>query len=195
MKISKVLLALGVLSSFALAEGAFMGIEGGYNLKTKVDDVKGEAPTFGLKAGYDFDNARFYGSYNYYAQFKDTFKVEDEDFDATFKFKAHKFLLNADFTPEITMDLKLILGVYAGISSGTINFDSPVLKINSTCRDFVAGARLGAEYSFDSNNAVEFGLKYDYTKYDLKIQAANVTIDDNIKEKNTGLYLGYNYKF
>ena len=53
------------------------------------------------------------------------------------------------------------------------------------------GARIGAEYSINENNAVEFGLKADRTKY------SSIAKYDNakIKETNVGLYMGYTYKF
>ncbi len=56
---------------------------------------------------------------------------------------------------------------------------------------WILGARVGAEYSINENNAVEFGLKADRTDYG-KISKFNLV---DIKETNVGLYMGYTYKF
>ena len=56
---------------------------------------------------------------------------------------------------------------------------------------WILGARVGAEYSINENNAVEFGLKADRTDYG-KINKFNLVY---IKETNVGLYMGYTYKF
>ena len=56
---------------------------------------------------------------------------------------------------------------------------------------WILGAKVGAEYSINENNAVEFGLKADRTKYRSIAKYDNV----KIKETNVGLYMGYTYKF
>ena len=61
-------------STAALAQGAFVGVEGDYyfglKLTVKSDDgskikFKKAQPGLGLKAGYDFEAARVYGAYIY----------------------------------------------------------------------------------------------------------------------------------
>ena len=51
--------------------------------------------------------------------------------------------------------------------------------------------KVGAEYSINENNAVEFGLKADRTDYG-KISKFDMI---DAKETNIGLYMGYTYKF
>ena len=53
------------------------------------------------------------------------------------------------------------------------------------------GARVGAEYSINENNAVEFGIKANRTDYG-KISKFDMI---DAKETNLGLYMGYTYKF
>ena len=74
----KVALGLSLASAAALAQGAFVGVEGDYsfgsNLTAKSDNGKSKAkkaqPGLGLKTGYDFDIARVYGAYIYDFQAK-----------------------------------------------------------------------------------------------------------------------------
>ena len=53
----------------------------------------------------------------------------------------------------------------------------------------LVGTRLGAEYSFDKNNALEFGIKADRSWYSTDEDL------DNLKSTDIGAYLGYTYKF
>lgn len=182
----KLALSLAVIASVTFAEGRFVGFDTGYDFNSKLksynESIKDGRANIGLKAGYDFDTFRVYGSYHYGTEGKDT--VENVDV----KWKNHKFLINADFTPEITNDLRLVLGGYTGVSLIDVTLSGPGGSIKDDASDIILGARLGAEYSLDSNNAVEFGLKTDYTKYDIEGGG-------NVKQTDTGLYLGYNYKF
>ena len=67
-------------------------------------------------------------------------------------------------------------------------FDTQDGSEKGNATGWILGARVGTEYSINENNAVEFGLKADETKYR--------PIDDTkIEETNLGLYLGYTYKF
>ena len=180
----KLALSLAAVSSLSFAEGLFVGVDGGYDLQSKLklagESVKDARPNLGLKFGYDFDIARVYASYEY------GFEAKDKIGDATIKWKNHKFLLNADYTPEIASDVKLILGGYMGVSS----IDIKIPGIGDTDgKNFIIGAKLGAEYVIDTNNAVEIGVKTDYTKYDIEGDS------EKLKQTNTGLYVGYNYKF
>ena len=144
---------------------------------------------FGLKAGYDFDSFRVYGAYIYDFQAKKSLGDEDG---TVIKWSTHKFLVGADYTPELTKDIKLVLGGYTGYSKLKMDvFDIYDGSEKASINGWMLGARIGAEYSINENNAVEFGLKADRTKY------SSITKYNNakIKETNVGLYMGYTYKF
>ena len=193
----KVALGLSLASAAALAQGAFVGVEGDYsfgsNLTAKSDNGKSKAkkaqPGLGLKAGYDFDVARVYGAYIYDFQAKKSLSDEDS---TIIKWKTHKFIVGADYTPSVAKDLKLVLGGYTGFSKLKMDvFDTHDGSEKGNATGWILGARVGAEYSINENNAVEFGLKADRTKY------RSIAKYDNakIKETNVGLYMGYTYKF
>jgi len=193
----KVALGLSLVSAAALAQGAFVGVEGDYsfnsNLTAKSDNGKSKAkkaqPGLGLKAGYDFDVARVYGAYIYDFQAKKSLGNEDG---TIVKWKTHKFIVGADYTPSVAKDLKLVLGGYTGYSKLKMDvFDIYDGSEKASINGWMLGARIGAEYSINENNAVEFGLKADRTKY------SSITKYNNakIKETNVGLYMGYTYKF
>ena len=193
----KVALGLSLASAAALAQGAFVGVEGDYsfgsNLTAKSDNGKSKAkktqPGLGIKAGYDFDVARVYGAYIYDFQAKKSLGDEDG---TIIKWKTHKFIVGADYTPSVAKDLKLILGGYTGFSKLKMDvFDTTDGSEKGNATGWILGARVGAEYSINENNAVEFGLKADRTKY------RSIAKYDNakIKETNLGLYMGYTYKF
>jgi hypothetical protein len=174
-QISKLALSLAVVSSFAFAEGAFVGVEGAHAFSSKIKgtagSIKDSQSGFGFKAGYDWDLFRAYGSYGY------AFEAKDKGI----KWHSHKFLINADYTPALASNLKLILGGYTGISA--INFNS-----EDSASDVTLGLRLGGEYSLNEKSAIEAGFKADRTKY-------GVDDGSHVTEKNAGFYLGYNYKF
>lgn len=182
----KLALSLAAVSSLSFAEGLFVGVDGGYDLQSKLkvagESVKDARPNLGLKFGYDFDIARVYASYEY------GFEAKDKIGDATIKWKNHKFLLNADYTPEITDSIKFIVGGYAGISRIDISAVNGSSESDDG-RDFIIGARLGAEFAVNADSAIEAGIKTDYIKYD--VDGTN----EKLKQTNTGLYVGYNYKF
>ncbi len=193
----KVALGLSLASAAALAQGAFVGVEGDYsfgsNLTAKSDNGKSKAkkaqPSLGIKAGYDFDVARVYGAYIYDFQAKKSLGNEDG---TIVKWNTHKFIVGADYTPSVAKDLKLILGGYTGFSKLKLDvFDIYDGSEKGNATGWILGARVGAEYSINENNAVEFGLKADRTKY------RSIAKYDNskIKETNVGLYMGYTYKF
>ncbi|WP_103636951.1 outer membrane beta-barrel protein [Campylobacter concisus] len=193
----KVALGLSLASAAALAQGAFVGVEGDYsfnsNLTAKSDNGKSKAkkaqPGLGIKAGYDFDVARVYGAYIYDFQAKKSLGNEDG---TIIKWKTHKFIVGADYTPSVAKDLKLVLGGYTGYSKLKMDvFDIYDGSEKASINGWMLGARIGAEYSINENNAVEFGLKADRTKY------SSITKYNNakIKETNVGLYMGYTYKF
>ena len=193
----KVALGLSLASAAALAQGAFVGVEGDYsfgsNMKAKSDNGTSKAkkaqPGLGIKAGYDFDVARVYGAYIYDFQAKKSLGNEDG---TIVKWKTHKFIVGADYTPSVAKDLKLVLGGYTGYSKLKMDvFDIYDGSEKASINGWMLGARIGAEYSINENNAVEFGLKADRTKY------SSITKYNNakIKETNVGLYMGYTYKF
>ena len=193
----KVALGLSLASAVALAQGAFIGVEGDYsfnsNLTAKSDNGKSKAkkaqPGLGLKAGYDFDVARVYGAYIYDFQAKKSLGDEDG---TVVKWNTHKFIVGADYTPSVAKDLKLVLGGYTGFSKLKMDvFDTHDGSEKGNATGWILGARVGAEYSINENNAVEFGLKADRTDYG-KINKFNLV---DIKETNLGLYMGYIYKF
>ena len=193
----KVALGLSLASAAALAQGAFVGVEGDYsfgsNMKAKSNNGTSKAkkaqPGLGIKAGYDFDVARVYGAYIYDFQAKKSLGDEDG---TVVKWNTHKFIVGADYTPSVAKDLKLILGGYTGFSKLKLDvFDTHDGSEKGNATGWILGARVGAEYSINENNAVEFGLKADRTDYG-KISKFNLV---DIKETNLGLYMGYTYKF
>ena len=194
----KVALGLSLASAAALAQGVFVGVEGDYSFGSKLkvkrgdgskDSIKKAQPGLGIKAGYDFDVARVYGAYIYDFQAKKSLGNEDG---TIIKWKTHKFIVGADYTPSLAKDIKLVLGGYTGFSKLKMDvFDIYDGSEKGNATGWILGARFGAEYSINENNAVEFGLKADRTKY------RSIAKYDNakIKETNIGLYMGYTYKF
>ena len=193
----KVALGLSLASAAALAQGAFIGIEGDYSFNSKLTAKSDNGTTkvkktqlgLGLKAGYDFDVARVYGAYIYDFQAKKSLGDEDG---TVVKWNTHKFMVGANYTPSVAKDLKLVLGGYTGFSKLKLDvFDTHDGSEKGNATGWILGARVGAEYSINENNAVEFGLKADRTKY------RSIAKYDNakIKETNVGLYMGYTYKF
>jgi len=194
----KVALGVSLASAAALAQGAFVGVEGDYSFGSKLT-VKGDDGSkikfkkaqsgLGLKAGYDFDVARVYGAYIYDFQAKKSLSDEDG---TIIKWKTHKFIVGADYTPSVAKDLKLVLGGYTGFSKLKLDvFDIYDGSEKGNATGWILGARVGAEYSINENNAVEFGLKADRTDYG-KISKFDMI---DAKETNIGLYMGYTYKF
>lgn len=177
----KLTLSLATASSVALAQGAFIGYEGALShsilkISEKAKDVR---PIYGLRAGYDFDIYRIYGSYHYNGSAKDSVAGKN------IKWTNHNFLVNADFTPTITDNVRLILGLYAGVNRINVKFNNT----KETGSHFMAGSRIGAELNVNENEAFELGLKSYYTKYDVKLNSKK------IEEINRAIYLGYTYKF
>ena len=181
----KSVLALSLASSFALAQGGFVGLEGGYDFSSKLssdgDSIKDNRPNI--------------GGYFYHTEAKDNFNYTDDGVkhDVSIKWTTHKFVVGGDYTPAITDNFKLIAGLYTGIS--VVNFKARLytntLKAtyDTTKAGWLVGTRLGAEYSFDKNNALEFGIKADRSWYSTDEDL------DNLKSTDIGAYLGYTYKF
>ena len=194
----KSVLALSLASSFALAQGGFVGVEGGYDFSSKLTDDTGSAkdsrPNIGIKGGYDFDVARVYGGYFYHTEAKDNKSGALANISGNLdtKWTTHKFVIGGDYTPTIANNFKLIAGLYTGVS--VINLKSHVKNNKAwatydlTQSGFLFGTRLGAEYSFDGHNAIEFGVKADRSWYDADYA-------EDLKATDIGAYLGYTYKF
>ena len=186
--VSKVALWIGLGSALAMAEGVFLGLEGDYSFGSKIksqdsDPLKKAQFGLGIKGGYDFNVFRIYGAYIY--DFKVKKQGEDADGSFSFKWNTHKFLVGADYTPTVAQDFKLVLGSYAGYSKLKDQLiANDAYSDSGSASGWVLGGRLGGEYSLDANNAIELGFKADKTFYSYKT-----------KETNTGLYLGYTYKF
>ena len=192
--VAKAILVSSLACAFAMAEGGFMGVEGGYNFKTDLGDgVHDKAPEFGVKGGYEFDAARVYGGYFY--QLKADKSATEDDITGKFEWKTHDFVVGADYTPQISGSFKLIAGVYTGVSVLDLdmraNSVSESIRVSDTSAGYILGARLGGAYSFDGNNEIEFGFKASKAWYD------GDTSDylDDINGKKYGVYAGYNYKF
>ena len=194
----KSVLVLSLAGSFALAQGGFVGLEGGYDFSSKLssdgDSIKDNRPNIGIKGGYDFGVARAYGGYFYHAKAKDSDRGSINGVTGSLdtEWTNHKFVIGGDYTPAITDNFKLIAGLYTGIS--VMNFKSRLntnvvrASYDVTKSGWLLGTRLGAEYSFDEHNALEFGVKIDRSWY-------NIDDIDNVKATDMGAYLGYTYKF
>ena len=69
--LAKLILTNSLVASCAFAQGAFVGIGGEYNFKTKLEltqngtDASDHNGFISLKGGYDFDTYRTYALYNY----------------------------------------------------------------------------------------------------------------------------------
>lgn len=207
MKISNVCFKATVIGSLVcssvLAQGAFVGFEVDYSFKSnnKIKEDDGESSKYhdnqfglGVKAGYDFDVARVYGKYSY--SLKASQEISDRKGHEKYDWKTHRFLLGADYTPQIAQDFKLVLGGYTGLAVQKttadvheFNIGKYIIKANQ--KGWVLGAKIGGIYSINANNEVEFGYRADRTDYRASKKLESV---DN-KETNHGFYLGYNYKF
>ena len=208
--------ATAILSSGAAAKGLFVGVEGAllqsrvelsfYPFLNLLDDPKDTSMELGLKAGYDFDTFRILGGYSYRSQRRKKYNLRSgndfNDFtDGEFSWQTNNIFLGVNYTPSLSDEFKLSLGVYTGLSivKGEFNGDAQFTVQNRsgtyihTFRDksitrvgSILGGNLGAIYEVNKNNEIEFGVKGDY-------QTTNITEYDNII--NYGLYVGYNYKF
>ena len=181
-------LVLALVSSVALAQGAFVGGEGDYSFNSKIKTkniASSEKNNFkkghyglGFYGGYDFDSYRAYGGYYY------DFKARKNAGESDAKWSKHKFLGGVDYTPSITENFKAVLGGYAGLGYLSVRerFNNETSKKNF--KGLLVGAKAGGIYSFDEHNAIEFGLKADKTFY-----------KKNSGAQLIGIYTGYTYKF
>ena len=186
-------------------------VSGNFN----IDD---SAFVWGLKVGYDFDLWRIYGAYNYNPKIKDDTKVFALTTGYTnenIKYSTNDFILGADWKPKFNLggiDFKGVLGAFGGISKIDVKYHtfdtlSPANQSADYSQDgFIYGLKLGAIYDLDKFGEVEFGLKFDKAKYDDKdaLLSGRDSYGDPVKDTykisdtkrtNTGVFVGYNYKF
>lgn len=185
-------LILALVSSVALAQGAFVSGEGDYSFNSKIKTkniASSEKNNFkkghyglGFYGGYDFDNYRAYGGYYY------DFKARKNAGESDAKWSKHKFLGGVDYTPSITENFKAVLGGYTGLGYLSVRerFNNETSKKNF--KGLLVGAKAGGIYSFDEHNAIEFGLKADKTFYKKNSGA-------QLRDTTIGIYTGYTYKF
>ncbi|MDL0089088.1 outer membrane beta-barrel protein [Campylobacter gastrosuis] len=184
-------LAVGVCAvSFAMADGSYFGVNGGYS-NVKIDDFKESVPTFGIVGGADFDTHRIYGGYNYNTQAKENYFEDDLKGDA--KVSSHEFIVGADLTPEISSSFRLFLGSYLGLLVGQFKANATDGTISVSTREtltgFLVGARAGMLFDLNEANQIEFGAKVDKTWF------KDGDIFKDIKQTKYGGYVGYNHKF
>ncbi len=192
--IAKAVLTSSLACVCAMAEGGFIGLEGGYNFKTDLGDgFHDKAPEFGVKGGYDFDATRVYLGYSY--QLKADRSIFEGDVSGKAEWKTHDLLIGADYTPKVSDSFKLIAGLYTGVSMLDLDMraSSPRERryVSETSAGYVLGARVGGAYSFNDNNEAEFGFKASKAWYD----GSDSEYIDDIDGKKYGVYVGYNYKF
>ncbi|WP_086296073.1 outer membrane beta-barrel protein [Campylobacter devanensis] len=200
--------ATAILSSSAVAQGVFVGVEGALlQSQVKLDDIypsvlddpKDTSIELGLKGGYDFDAFRVWGGYSYRTKGSEDYNMKDgTDFiNGEFNWQTHNILVGADYTPSLTDSFKLALGAYTGLSivkgefSGQAEYTTDGLTYvmdndSTTGTGAIFGLKLGGIYEVVENNEIEFGIKGDY-------QTTGIEDYDNIL--NYGVYVGYNYKF
>ena len=173
---------------------------------------------FGAKLGYDFDIARVYGAYNHNFKAKaDTNNYWDNALGLGFsmsgeiKWNSNDFVLGADLTPKFSIagiDFKAILGAWAGRSEIDIEYKdtaaSESIQMNESQNGYIYGFRFGGIYEINKNNEVEFGFKFSQAKYSDKDTTMDVCLPvcyqenfklSDTKLTNTGIFVGYNYKF
>ena len=188
MKLAKLFLASSLVASCAFAEGAFVGVVGGYD-RASYDVVDGyNTPdldsaghlVIGVKGGYDYGNSRMYAQYNYKA--KDTIY---EDVDVEIKAGAHKFIVGYDWTPSLSESVKFSVGPYLGYSRLNLK-DSD--GDSDDQNGYVVGAKLGMIFDFGVGE-LEAGAKADYSRH----ASSNDFVD--FDAGTVGGYIGYNSKF
>ena len=171
------------ISSFALSEGAFIGVEGGYVFNSQISGdsgskIKGKAPNIGIKGGYAWDDIRGYVQYNHVFEAKKTFNIDKKDEEV--KWTNDEFLIGADWTPAINDSAKLVVGVYTGASrlnakDGSKEYDT----------GWLLGGKLGAIVSMNDNLEFEGGLKADKT----------FGYEYGLEQNKFGAYTSLNFKF
>ncbi|ARR00449.1 hypothetical protein [Campylobacter porcelli] len=204
-----VVAATAILSSNAVTQSVFVGVEGGFLqsrttldeiFPSTIDDPSDTSVELGLKGGYDFDTFRIWGGLSFRTAGSQVYHLQNltngsdtVNINGKFIWQTNNILLGANYTPSLNYKFKLSLGAYTGLSivkgefngqasyaSGSLGYDSKSGVGN------LFGVKLGAIYEVDKNNEIEFGVKGDY-------QTTGIDEFDNIL--NYGIYVGYNYKF
>ena len=228
-KSAQLLSLLAVMAGFstvAAAEGVFVGgaldaqhSKLKYDYKDTAfpqDDDSGSFSSgrvgLGLKAGYDFNQFRIYGAYQYNLKAKETetttysgvgFSSISED---ELSWQTHDFTIGADYTPSFTDNFKGLVGGYVGYShlkfKDKYHYSNSVgVNENETdsfnTNGVVYGLRLGGIYSFNEHNELEFGVKAEQASYKRKSDIFGYAPTESLKFKTTnyGGFVGYNYKF
>ena len=204
VKLLSLFAMLAGFSTVAAAEGVFVGgnleLQNSKTKNTLCDNddegwdcsLKDTRMGLGLKAGYDFNQFRVYGAYQYNPKAKKRYtSPSGTEYEATWK--NHNLTVGADYTPSFTDNFKGLVGGYMGYSRLTLTDNKVGYDDGSASPNgFVYGMRLGGIYSFNEHNELEFGVKAEQAKYK--------KVEDErwyFKEKNTnyGAFVGYNYKF
>ncbi|MEE3744839.1 hypothetical protein [Campylobacter porcelli] len=203
-----VVAATAILSSNAVAQGGFIGIEGAL-LQSQValdeiypsiiDDPKDTSVELGFKGGYDFDTFRIWGGLSLRTTGSQKYNLSDgvNFIDGEVSWQTYNFLVGINYTPSLSDNFKLSLGAYTGISfvkgefSGQAQYTSGIYTYtldnsSTTGTGALIGLKIGGIYEVVKNNEIEFGVKGDY-------QTTGIDEFDNIL--NYGIYVGYNYKF
>nr|MBP3725161.1 hypothetical protein [Campylobacter sp.] len=180
------------------------------NANPMTDSYSDIVPNLGLKIGYDFDIARAYGlvRHNFEAEDNSNIYNNMEYWKTNINWSSNDFILGADFTPKFSLfnqNFKGILGLYTGYSILDVDFSfgSSIASLSHSYSQngFIFGAKLGAIYDLKDKGELEFGFKFDQISYKDKtdgIDAGGViltTTAKGAKFTNTGLFVGYNYKF
>ena len=197
MKLAKLILASSLVASCAFAEGAFVGVVGGYNFLTKIEvvdtdlSIKDKNGFLGIKGGYDFGAFRAYGQYNYNLKFSKDYLDNNGD-TWTAEFKGHEFLVGADWTPSIAEGVKLAVGPYLGYANFDVKESDGADTLSGNADGFVLGGKVGAIFDIGTGE-LEAGVKADRTW--LKGEETEDYIIYDADRTTVGVYLGYTFKF
>ena len=213
--IAKLVLASSLAVSLACSEGLFVGAQGDYNFKSKqkltaTDTLGSLSETMssgqfglGIKGGYDFNNYKIYTQYVYSPETDDSKTIAGEKF--TLKWSSHDLVVGGDYTPKVTKNIKALVGGFIGVSMANFKYEdfytsADRINIDVSLPAFIFGIKLGGIYDINKNSAVDFGLKFsqaNYQQYKMEDYTGGVRDYEKfeLKRTNTGLFVGYNYKF
>lgn len=186
-----------VCVGLAVADGGFIGVEGGYSFGSKLStsggSVKDGAPNIGIKGGYDWGDLRNYIQYNHH--FKAKKSGQDDGIKEKDKWSTNEIIAGLDWTPSVADGAKFVLGAYTGVSWLDIKADLESAdgrkeQIKDNLKGWLLGTKLGAIVSLNDNTEVEGGLKVDKTFG----YHSNGVLSD-IKQLKYGAYMGVNFKF
>lgn len=207
------------------SNGLFIGVEGGYAFSyTYLDTVLEDRENghrydgigwdqyadygdgvfdYGVKVGWYFKNSDMRA----YAEYKRNTKAKDNDGYSDFSAKVSKILLGYDAAVLKAGDFRFIVGAALGYANMKLYTNYMGNNHSGSYDGFDAGLKLGFIYDLNSHNELEFGLKASYTFYGEKTVGEdriwdshtnryhNVDINIAPYQFNSGLYIGYNFKF